>query len=71
MSSDTSNGASGGGNDAIQRAVIDRSTKLPALFFITSGVSWLLVATILGLIASIKIYAPDFLAASMMLAILR
>ncbi|MDG2122538.1 MAG: cbb3-type cytochrome c oxidase subunit I [Verrucomicrobiales bacterium] len=47
--------------DAIQRAVIDRSTKLPVLFFITSGVSWLLVSTLMGLIASIKVYAPGFL----------
>jgi len=47
--------------DALERAEIDRSTKLPVLFFLTSGVSWLLVATLLGLFASVKVYAPGFL----------
>ncbi|CAN5345969.1 cbb3-type cytochrome c oxidase subunit I [soil metagenome] len=48
-------------DDIRQRALIDRSTKLPVLFFLTSAVSWLLLATILGLIASVKIFEPGFL----------
>ena len=44
-----------------ERAAIDRSTRLPVLFFFTSGAAWLLVATLLGLISSIKLVAPGFL----------
>lgn len=47
--------------DLRQRAAIDRSTKLPVLFFFNSGVAWLLVACVLGLLGSIKIHSPGFL----------
>jgi cytochrome c oxidase cbb3-type subunit 1 len=40
--------------DILQRAAIDKSTRLPVLFFFTSGAAWLLVATLLGLLASLK-----------------
>lgn len=47
--------------DILQRAAIDKSTRLPVLFFFTSAAAWLLAATLLGLISSIKLVAPGFL----------
>ncbi len=47
--------------DILQRAAIDRSTRLPVLFFFTSAAFWLLLATVLGLVSSIKMVAPGFL----------
>ena len=47
--------------DILQRVAIDRSTRLPVLFFFTSAAAWLLISTILGLVSSIKLVAPGFL----------
>jgi cytochrome c oxidase cbb3-type subunit 1 len=47
--------------DILARVAIDKSTRLPVLFFYTSAAVWLLVATLLGLLSSIKVYAPDFI----------
>jgi len=47
--------------DILQRAAIDKSTRLPVLFFFTSAGAWLLIATVLGLLSSIKLLAPGFL----------
>ena len=47
--------------DLRERAALDRSTKPPVLFFLTSGLVWLLVACLLGLVASIKVSAPGFM----------
>ncbi len=47
--------------DVIQRAEIDKSTRLPVLFFFTSAAAWLIIATLLGLLGSIKIVAPGFM----------
>ena len=47
--------------DILQRAAIDRSTRLPVLFFFTSAAAWLLAATLLVLVSSIKLVAPGFL----------
>ncbi len=44
-----------------ERAAIDRSTRLPVTFFLTSGVAWLLVANLLGWLTSFKMHNPDFL----------
>jgi cytochrome c oxidase cbb3-type subunit 1 len=47
-----------------ERAVlreIDESTKAPALFFLISGILWLLLGTIFAIIASIKMHTPGFL----------
>jgi cytochrome c oxidase cbb3-type subunit 1 len=41
---------------------IDLSTKAPALFFLISGLLWLLVGTVFALIASFKLHHPNFLA---------
>src|SRR5436190_9484985 len=47
--------------DILQRAAIDTSTRLPALFLFTSATVWLLMATVSGLMASIKLVAPGFM----------
>ena len=47
-----------------ERAAIDRSARVPVLVFYTSAVFWLLIQTVLGLMASFKIHWPNFLADS-------
>lgn len=46
--------------DLQRRAAIDRSTKLPVYFFLTSGTIWLVIASVLGLLASIRMHSPGF-----------
>lgn len=48
-------------SDSLRRAAIDRSVKGPVLFFFTNAAMWLLASTVLGLIASVKIFHPQFL----------
>ncbi|TLD70227.1 hypothetical protein FEM03_13655 [Phragmitibacter flavus] len=48
-------------SDSLRRAEIDRSVKAPVLFFFTNAAMWLLASTVLGLIASVKIFYPQFL----------
>lgn len=45
----------------LDRQAIDRSCKYPVLLFFASSVVWLMVGTILALIASIKLHTPTFL----------
>lgn len=45
--------------DTARRALIDRSMRLPVIFFFTSGMLWLLISMVLGLLASIKTHSPD------------
>jgi cytochrome c oxidase cbb3-type subunit I len=47
--------------EKVERVLIDQSVQVPVLFFYTSAILWLLAATILGLISSIKLHAPTFL----------
>ena len=47
---------------AAERALIGRSCKFPVLLFLGSSVFWLIIGTILALLASIKLHSPDFLA---------
>ena len=47
--------------DLRERAAIDRSVRLPVLFFLTSGLVWLLLSTLLGLLASVKLHSPGLL----------
>ncbi len=49
------------GDDSLRRAAIDRSVRLPVLFLFANAAMWLLGATIMGLVASVKLYAPEFL----------
>jgi len=48
-------------NGAALRASIDRSLRHPVMFFFTSGAAWLAVAIVLGLVASAKKHAPEFM----------
>jgi len=43
------------------RAAIDRSARLPVLFFFTSAALWLVVASVLGFLAAMKLHWPGFL----------
>jgi len=43
------------------RAGVDQSARVPVLYFLTTASAWLVVAAILGFIASVKSYYPDFL----------
>lgn len=46
---------------SLRRADIDRSVKGPVLFLFTNAAMWLLASTIMGLIASVKMFHPEFL----------
>src|SRR6478672_5836145 len=49
---------------AAERATIDASCRGPVLAFAASGVFWLLVGSLLAVIASIKLHSPYFLTGS-------
>ena len=49
-------------NEAIERALIDSSTRGPVLTFFATALGWLLLSSLLGLISSIKLHSPGFLA---------
>jgi cytochrome c oxidase cbb3-type subunit 1 len=44
------------------REEMDRRARLPVLLYFGAGVLWLLAGTALGLISSLKLHAPDWLA---------
>jgi len=44
-------------------SVIDSSMKVGGVFFVVSGVVWLLIGSLLGFVASFKLHNPEFLAA--------
>jgi len=43
-------------------SAVDASTRWPVLLFLLSSLGWLLVATVLALITSLKAHTPEFLA---------
>lgn len=45
----------------VERALVDSSAKAPVLFFFSTGLLWLLVATVLGFISSVKLHSAEFL----------
>ena len=47
--------------DGLRRSAIDRSVKGPVMYLFASAALWLLAATILGLLSTIKLYSPEFL----------
>ncbi len=47
---------------ALERARIDASTRGPVLTFFGTAIAWLMLATGFGLIASLKLHSPGFLA---------
>src|SRR3989440_8603617 len=46
--------------EQLERAQIDASTRLPVLMFYASAMAWLLIGTLLGVIVSFKLHAPDW-----------
>src|SRR4029434_8067466 len=46
----------------VERAAIDASARGPVLTFFATGIAWLMIATGLGFITSIKLHSPRFLA---------
>lgn len=48
--------------ELVERSIIDASTRGPVLAFFGTATLWLLLASLLGLIASIKLHSPGFLA---------
>lgn len=45
-----------------EREAIDRSCRIPVMLFFGSSVCWLIVGTLLALLASIKLHSPNFIA---------
>jgi cytochrome c oxidase cbb3-type subunit I len=50
--------------EAETRATLDASGRLPVLLCLGAAVFWLVVASVFGLVASIKLHLPDWLTAS-------
>ena len=47
--------------DQVDRALIDASTRVTVMFFFTTAQTWLLAATVLAIISSVKMHSPWFL----------
>ena len=47
--------------EAVERALIDASTRVPVLMFYTSAIAWLLLGTLLAFVTSFKMHSPDWL----------
>ena len=47
--------------ERVDRALIDATLRAPVLFFFTTAQTWLLAASVLGFIASVKLVFPSFL----------
>lgn len=45
----------------LSEADIDQSTRGPVVFFVGTAIFWLIISTLLGLLASVKLFWPDFL----------
>lgn len=45
--------------DLKERAAIDRSARYPVMFFFTSAAAWLLFATVMGFVSSLKLRNPE------------
>ena len=61
MASEPSTATNSGSPSRVELGEIDASTKVPTLFFILSAAVWLVIATILGFIASVQLVQPEFL----------
>jgi cytochrome c oxidase cbb3-type subunit 1 len=49
--------------DVEERAMLDASSRLPVLVALASAVAWLVIASVFGLVASLKLHLPDWLTA--------
>lgn len=45
--------------EQVERALIDASTRLPVLVFYASAVAWLLVSTVISIVAFFELHAPN------------
>ena len=45
----------------VERAGLDRSSRWPVLLLLGSGICWLVVGSVFGLVASLKLHWPDWL----------
>lgn len=45
--------------ELLERLVADRSSRIPVLVWLTSSIVWLLVGSLFGVIASVKLHLPD------------
>src|SRR5258708_1583908 len=45
----------------LEVSAIDLSLRLPVVFFLTSGVLWLLLGTLFSLITAVQLQSPNFL----------
>lgn len=49
------------GGEVAERLRLDQSSRIPVLVWLSSSMIWLLFASLLGVIASVKLHAPDWL----------
>ncbi|HLQ85712.1 MAG TPA: hypothetical protein VK110_06125, partial [Salinisphaeraceae bacterium] len=49
-------------DELYEREFLDRSSRAPTLLWITSSVVWLVVGSLFGVLASLKMHLPDLLA---------
>ncbi len=47
--------------ELFERTIADRSSRTPVLFWLSSSMIWLLLGSVFGVIASIKLHLPDWL----------
>lgn len=59
--SDTSNNGTSQEIEKVERSLVDSSARFPVLFLYGQALVWLIVATLLGFAASVKIHTPEFL----------
>src|SRR3990167_8805871 len=45
----------------VERAGLDRVSRLPVLVLVASGIVWLVLGSLFGLVASLKLHWPDWL----------
>lgn len=48
-------------NELAERRILDRSGRQPVLWWISSSIAWLLLGSLFGVIASLKLHLPDWL----------
>jgi len=50
-------------SERAELSVIDESIRTPSIFFLISAIGWLMIGTVLALMAAFKAHEPDFLGA--------
>src|SRR5689334_3748462 len=62
MNATCSTSPSAAGSESISTAEIDASCRMPLFVLFVGAATWLLAASVFGLMASIKFHSPSFLA---------